>query len=359
MVIVINRRKQFIIDEYRKEKHSFERLGVVVYEKLSKIAENLGWPLVGIEYRIKTEKSLDGKIERNADSYSQLEDITDILGARIICYFYDEVDAIGKKIEEEFSVDWENSYDIRKSIKADTFGYVSLHYVCTLPEDSDYEEILKEKKFEIQIRTVLQHTWSEINHDLGYKGDFGAPRDIKRQLARIAGLLEIADLEFMRVRDAMQKYTSDIHAKIAENKANNVTIDVISLDEYMTRNKEMRSFLEEIAEISEAEIKNVSTENYISQLKFLGIETLGDLQNMMAQNREVALKLVRQSYENADPGVLTSVIGLRFLCRAELFRRNYSYDKIKDFVMLYIGSEKKAEKQANKIIDRYKALMEE
>lgn len=63
--------------------------------------------------------------------------MTDILGARVICYFGDDVDKVGKLVEQSFVIDWENSSDKRALIKADTFGYLSLHYICSLPFDAD------------------------------------------------------------------------------------------------------------------------------------------------------------------------------------------------------------------------------
>ena len=59
------------------------------------------------------------------------------------------------------------------------------------------------------------------------------PRAVTREFARLAGLLEIADNEFVRVRDDMNRYTEETKRKIIENDADDVLIDMISLDEYM------------------------------------------------------------------------------------------------------------------------------
>ena len=63
--------------------------------------------------------------------------------------------------------------------------------ICSLPKDKGYPEELTEYTFEIQFRTVLQHAWAEIEHDLGYKTEFGIPLDVRREFSRVAGLLEI------------------------------------------------------------------------------------------------------------------------------------------------------------------------
>lgn len=355
----MNLKDRIILEDYRKQRDSFVKLGDVVHDMLRNIVDELGIAVLGIEHRVKAEKSLAGKLERNGDWYSTLEDLTDILGARVICFFSDEIDKIGKKVEEAFVIDWENSSDKRALIKADSFGYLSLHYICSLPFGDKWPDEICGKKFEIQIRTTLQHTWAAINHDLGYKSEFGVPRTVAREFSRIAGLLEIADDEFVRVRDNMKTYTEEIRKKIIDNKADDVHIDMISLNEYVKRNGKMQELISEIAEISHAEISEIDPESYIVQLKFLGKETLGDLQKMMEEDRELALKLAERALANADLDILSSSVGLRFLCRAELLNKNYSLERATEFLKLSMGTAEKAERQAKHLLHTYEKMKEE
>jgi len=55
-------------------------------------------------------------------------------------------------------------------------------------------------KCEIQVRTILQHAWAEIEHDLVYKSPADIPFRVRRRFASLAGLLEIADREFESLR---------------------------------------------------------------------------------------------------------------------------------------------------------------
>ena len=276
-----------------------------------------------MEHRVKQEASLAGKLERKSDKYRSLEDLTDILGARVVCFFGDDVDRIGKMIEELFVVDWENSVDKRALIKANSFGYLSLHYICSLRDEQGYPAELCGKKFEIQVRTTLQHTWASIEHDMGYKSEFGIPRIAVRQFARIAGLLELADDEFVRVRDTVNAYTDDIRQKIANDDADDVLIDSVSLQEYVLHNKRMRIFIGELAAIGGSEISEISPENYIEQLRWLGKKNLGDMELLLVENHDLALALAREALENTDLDILSSSVGLRFLCRAELLNKKY------------------------------------
>ena len=346
----MNLKCKLILEDYRKQREAFIKLGDVVHTMLSEIAKELGLTVLAVEHRVKEERSLAGKLERKGDSYNTLEDITDILGCRVICFLSDEIDKIGKLVEERFVVDWENSSDKRALIKADAFGYLSLHYICSLPFGDKWPDEICGKKFEIQIRTILQHAWSAIHHDIGYKSDFGVPREISRQFARLAGLLELADDEFVRARDNMVGYTEDIRKRIVTDDADEVVINMISLNEYVLHNVKMQELIKEIADISGAEIKNIDPDSYIPQLAFLGIKKLGDIENMIRENGELAVTLAKKALPVANLDIVSSSVALRFLCRAELINKNYDFDKIVEFLKISLKDKDKAERQAKLLL---------
>ena len=179
-----------ILEDFRGERERLVRLGELVQTKLEEMAKELEMPVLSIEHRVKTEQSLQEKLYRKGEKYKSLQDITDLLGARIICFFSDDVDKIGARVQNEFVIDADKSTDKRAQLRVDAFGYLSLHYICALPHKAGFPEELCRFQFEIQIRTALQHVWAAINHDIGYKSEFGVPRVITRQFSRLAGLLE-------------------------------------------------------------------------------------------------------------------------------------------------------------------------
>jgi ppGpp synthetase/RelA/SpoT-type nucleotidyltranferase len=76
------------------------------------------------------------------------------------------------------------------------FGYQSIHYLVqvsearvALAEYARYRAMIAE----IQVRTILQHAWAEIEHDIQYKSSVAMPSVIRRRFMSLAGLLEIAD----------------------------------------------------------------------------------------------------------------------------------------------------------------------
>ena len=346
----MNLKCRLILEDYKRQRDDFIKLGDVAHGILSGITEELGISVLAVEHRVKAEKSLAGKLERKGDSYNTLEDITDILGCRIICFLSDEIDKIGKRVEESFVIDWENSSDKRALIKEDEFGYLSLHYICSLPFGDKWPDEICGKKFEVQIRTILQHAWSAIHHDIGYKSDFGVPREIKRQFARLAGLLELADDEFVRARDNMHDYTEDIRKRIITDDANDVAINMISLNEYVSHNKNMQKLIKEIADIANAEISFIDPESYIPQLAYLGVKKLGDIERMIKENYSLAIKLANKALSMANLDIVSSSVALRFLCRAELLNKNYDFDKIVEFLKISLKNKDKAEKQAQLLL---------
>ena len=350
---IMNLKDRLIIEEYRREKDNFIKLDATVYEKLYALVKETGIQTLSIEHRIKSESSLAGKLVKSGDWYQKFEDLTDILGARVICFFNDEVDKLGGMIEKNFTIDWKNSSDKRALIKANTFGYLSLHYICYLTEESGYPKEICNKKFEIQIRTILQHTWAAIEHDIGYKSEFGLPREYERGFSRVAGLLEVADDEFIRLRDGMKAYTEDVRTRIKENRADDVAINSVSVNEYVSHNERARLLAEKIAAINGAEIKTVDADNYIEQLKWFNVTTIGDLQKMAERNEKLAFEIAESTLKATDIDILSSSAVLWYLCRAELVSGKYPEEKIAEFLEVSLKDREKAKRRAKRFYEKY------
>lgn len=352
----MNIKDRMILDDFRKTRYAYVELSEIVYEKLKAITEGSGTLVMGLEHRVKEEKSLEGKLYRSGDWYQKLEDLTDLVGARVILYFSDDVDKIGKLVEQAFDIDWTLSSDKRTLLDPDSFGYLSLHYICSLPKESGYQEDLCNIRFEIQIRSILQHAWAQINHDMGYKSQFGVPRTVVREFARLSGLLELADEEFVRARDHIGSYIAETREKIKNDNAGDVSIDLISLKEYMLHNRSMRAFLDELAAIEGSEIAEIDPESYIAQLKWLGITTIGQLQEMLARDRGIALALAKKVLIGSELDILASNVALRFLCRAELLTGCYTEEQATDFIELTAKTKERAARQAKRLFKMYESL---
>lgn len=353
----MNSRKSDILTEYDNERSNYILLADVVSKLLREIVVKSNIQTLTIEHRIKNKDSLSGKLELKGEKYKGLSDITDILGARVVCIFADDVDRFARHIEENFSIDNENSVDKREQLDPNSFGYLSLHYICSLPNDKQYPEAICGKKFEIQLRSALQHTWSAIYHDMGYKSEFDVPKQIVRDYSRLAGLLELADEKFVYIRDYMSNYSIEVKQKIANDQGDYLKIDIVTLREYMYRNKNMLALLKELASICDSEIDFTNPERYIRQLAWLGKSTLGDLRQMLEKNHDVAIHLAKRALEGTELDILSSTVGLRFLCQAELLQENYSEDRVIEFLLLSSGNIKRAQNGAKSLL-RHRNLIQ-
>ena len=181
-----------------------------------------------VAWRLKSRDSLVQKVARPDRSYPDLWTLTDLVGVRVITYFADAVDRVGELVEAGLPVDFGDSTDKRRA-ETTEFGYRSLHYVCRLGS-----ALPERARFELQVRTVLDHAWAEIEHDLGYKATEEMPLAARRRLGRLAGLLELADQEFVAIRNDLESYARGLPAQMDAGDAS-VPLDGVSLAAVLAR----------------------------------------------------------------------------------------------------------------------------
>lgn len=296
---------EFILEEFREAKPVYEEMQGKVTRILKEALERNGLIVTAIETRIKTEESLAGKLVLKGSKYATLSDITDILGARIITFYTDDVDRIAAMAEQLFEIDWTNSVDKRKLHQLDSFGYNSLHYICRLPGYG--------YRFELQLRTTLQHAWAAINHDNGYKSGVEIPREYMRRINRLAGLLEIADDEFSHIRTEINDYRRRVQQLVQNGQLDDVLLDGDAFRSYLNA-RPFDKLNKRIAAINQAEIQEVPLIRYLIVLKELGCNTLGDVARLRNTYEEDAYALARHQLGNTDLDIISSAVGLQNIC---------------------------------------------
>ncbi len=301
-----------ILSEYRDNLPLFEEAARKVYDVLKKTLDDAGLLVAALEYRVKSEDSLAGKLELKGGKYHSLKDITDVIGLRIITFYIDDVDKVASAVERHFDVDWENSVDKRKALEIDSFGYLSLHYVCKVP-GMDY-------KMEIQMRTILQHSWANMNHDTGYKSGVEVPKRYLRDLSRLAGMLELVDDEFSRIRAELTDYRRKVRALVASGRLEDVPLDGDTFRSYL----EMRPFdslNKRIASVNQAEIQEVSLMPFLALFKTMGCDTLGDVADIIKHYSEGAFQIATYQIGLTDLVIVSSSIGPQDICIAFLLKQ--------------------------------------
>ncbi len=305
-----------LLDEYREQLPVYGRLREVVMEQLKGMLKQSGIEVTSLDSRIKTEKSFVGKLQRKASKYHALTDITDIIGVRIVAYYNEDVDRIASMAENLYEVDWANSVDKRKMHQFDSFGYNSLHYICRMPKElfcDPAEPSLNEIRFELQMRTALQHVWSDIQHDIGYKSEIETPMVYHRDLSRLAGLLELADNEFSRIRRDIADYRRRAQSLVQTGQLDEVMLDGDTFRSYL-QTRPFDKLNERIAAITQAELQEVPMMPYLLVLRNIGLSTLGDVERMIAEDTEDAYQLALYQLGATDIDILSSTVGLQNLC---------------------------------------------
>jgi ppGpp synthetase/RelA/SpoT-type nucleotidyltranferase len=138
------------------------------------------------------------KLKDGVKKYDRpFQQIQDQVGARVITFYLDDVIAVASTIERYFK-----RIETRDMVpdSESEFGYIGKHYILAVPDDvypdDEGEAKLIPKFFELQIKTLFQHAWSEANHDIAYKPVTTLTSLQKRQLAFTAAQAWGADQIF-------------------------------------------------------------------------------------------------------------------------------------------------------------------
>jgi ppGpp synthetase/RelA/SpoT-type nucleotidyltranferase len=224
-------------------------------------------------------KDIDSFAQKIEDpKYNNPKDqITDLSGIRIIAYVENDVEKINKLIENAFEIDYEKSLNKTDELGVDKVGYRSVHYIAKLksqrlqlPEYKRFDGLF----FEIQIRTILQHAWAEIEHDKNYKFSGKLDDKIKRRFKILAGLLELADREFDSLASEIDEITTQVEAA---TKSGELDIEINSTT--------LKSYLHtKFSKLIEAGlIPNFASmdKDLMEELSDFGLRTLADLDRIV------------------------------------------------------------------------------
>jgi hypothetical protein len=90
-------------------------------------------------------------------------------------------------------------------------------------------QLLRDRWFEIQVRSVLEHAWAEIEHEIVYKSGVSHPDEMLRRFASLAGTLELLDNEFLQFREERSHRIDTYVSKYKLHEDQNTAFDVARL----------------------------------------------------------------------------------------------------------------------------------
>jgi putative GTP pyrophosphokinase len=243
--------QQNAITEFTKIKPLYDAFSIAIQAILKNCLTDKDIKYHSIETRVKSIVSFAKKASKvsqnniNEPKYNNpIKEITDLIGLRIITFFPITINKVDQVLSNEFDI-------LEKSDKSDILdkqeklGYKSVHYLikfkqsrCNLSEYKMFNDMIAE----VQVRTILQHAWAEIEHDIEYKSETIIPTDIKRRFMALAGLIEIADREFQSIQSDNEIIKEQSRISVNSGKLQNVEITKDSMRVYL--NKKFREELE-------------------------------------------------------------------------------------------------------------------
>jgi ppGpp synthetase/RelA/SpoT-type nucleotidyltranferase len=315
---------------YIKNRPIYKRLANKVEAVLREVFD-----MENISYHIVTSraKEIDSvQIKSNNDKYNNpISQIQDFAGIRVITYVEDEVEQVCKVIEKNFKIDKENSSNKSDDLGIDKVGYKSVHYVATLKNDRlklpEYQQY-KGKSFEIQVRTILQHAWAEIEHDRNYKFSGKLPNDISRRFKILSGALEMADREFNSISKEIDSISQNVKERTQSGDLD-IPLSSTTLTQFI--NDRFHSLVQSMEEETV-----VSSSEIIDELERFGVTTLDQLNKLIPDDIEDFF-LASYSERLYEMGMMRSIMILndydKYFSKANVMRFDswLSFDEPNDF----------------------------
>lgn len=258
-------------------------------EHLSRLMQEEGLRDARIETRTKTVESFVAKACKVSGEIFKYQnpdrEITDAIGARVMVPLVTDIDPVRESIKRRFIVEEESERGEEEG-SADVPGYRSLHLLVRLGEgDLQRREFAEfgDMIVEIQVRTILQHAWAALQHDLGYKADRPPSPAVRRRITALAGLLELADREFVEVKQSGRESDRSPSAQLTPPPTSNSRLTPASL----------RVFVEAVMGEEDAAAHSwyVELARVVNQL---GMQSTDELSSLLGAWRERAPELAKR-----------------------------------------------------------------
>lgn len=340
-----------IMEEFSRMRETYMRMSDTLEDILKTALRQENIAISTMSIRIKKKEALRRKIQYK-QKYETLWDVTDVLGCRIITLFEDDVSRVFAMLQREFEI--VEVVDHRCKMQEVTeFGYNSLHVVVRfsavrlqLTEYAPYADI----KFEIQMRSALQHAWAEVEHGLGYKNEYEVPRVVHRNLARVSAALEILDEEFVNIRDEIARYNKEIDRL---ERVMDTDVNIHSLRRYLDRSETAQQIAQTLADeftlplVREMEV--IVHQKIPEKLAFLGIKTIREFDDALVAQQEQMLLLARQWARLTQPKEINLYsVGMFLLGALATRRMGRGEQKNLIDILLRVGEEIKKQKMQEK-----------
>lgn len=201
-------------DRYREHVDTYDKLLFQVQRLVKQSLKQCGLRAT-VKYRVKSFSSLYSKLLKTSRTQVSHDSvlITDLLALRIVCPFLEDVALAERCVRAQFTVTEVDHKGAEFSVRE--FGYQSIHCLVSVPDDLlESFHLSPPFQAEVQIRTILQDAWAEVEHELVYKAEFTPfGETVKRKLAALNANLSLSDITFQEIRDYQNSLNRELEKR--------------------------------------------------------------------------------------------------------------------------------------------------
>ena len=240
------RQKEAILISFLKERRKYEKLADYMIHMINDDPASPRGSFHTILYRIKDKARLIEKIDEENKQIKEgevpvtrknfQERIGDLLGIRMICLRLSDINTIKAYLElladekilrfirkpdqkRSFILPVDPGEKIPEGLDLRYSGYSSIHYQVALGENADAPGELKGLQTELQLRTILEEAWGEIDHKYRYvfsRSGIDLPDYIHTGFYNLSAYLQAAALQAEHLCRQTEAYRSGMTRKPIE-----------------------------------------------------------------------------------------------------------------------------------------------
>lgn len=211
----------FVVDTDQFQEQALKHAALAIRNTILGRLHDDGLNHHDVQFRVKTPESAAEKMTRLDDNGELkypggLERLDDLIGMRVILFVESDIEAVAIALSSQFTCldDEDKTAMIRKN---GGIGYAGRHLTLEVPAEKTPSGCSQHvgRRFEVQIRTVLQHAWAEFEHDIRFKGSSGDNAEISRAFTMASTLIELADQQFVNISDILKRIQSEGSTEVA------------------------------------------------------------------------------------------------------------------------------------------------
>lgn len=217
-------RDEDFLARWDAERSSYEAWGQCITESVKDALISLVAP-DPVDYFLKAhaaprtkadQKLVEKAFYRNKGYRDPYIDITDKVGTRFVVLLGSDIAKVVAALESipGWTRSKDRDYEAEQKRNPIAFDYAAVHFIVRPSAALEFEGVAipADIPCEVQIKTILQHAYSELTHDTIYKPQIQATPTMQRDAAKAMALLEATNDYFEKVSDQVATAVNAVRA---------------------------------------------------------------------------------------------------------------------------------------------------